>query len=208
MTRRTPARWWRSGALAALLAAGAAAADWQWNVPEGFPRPAVPVANPMNAAKVELGRYLFYDKRLSVNGKESCGTCHRQELAFTDARARAEGTTGELHPRSSMSVVNAAYNLRYGWAEPDLDSLEAQALVPMLGTTPIELGLTGHVEECLRTLRADPRYARLFGEAFPSEREAVTLENITKAIAAFERTIVSLRSPYDRYRWGGDQAAS
>ena len=64
----------------------------------------------MSAAKVELGRYLFYDKRMSVNGKESCGSCHRQELAFTDGRARAEGTTGQLHPRSSMSLVNVAYN--------------------------------------------------------------------------------------------------
>jgi len=63
----------------------------------------------MSVAKVELGRHLFYGKRMSVNGKESCGTCHRQELAFTDGRARAEGTTGQAHPRSSMSLVNVAY---------------------------------------------------------------------------------------------------
>ena len=66
-------------------------AEFDWNLPPGFPRPAVPADNPMSAAKVELGRYLFYDKRMSVNGKESCGSCHRQELAFTDGRARAEG---------------------------------------------------------------------------------------------------------------------
>jgi len=69
-----------------------AAADYDWNLPQGFPRPAVPADNPMSASKAELGRYLFYDKRMSVNGKESCGSCHRQELAFTDGRARAEGT--------------------------------------------------------------------------------------------------------------------
>ena len=79
------------------------------NLPKGFPRPAVPTDNPMSVAKVELGRHLFYGKRMSVNGKESCGTCHRQELAFTDGRARAEGTTGQAHPRSSMSLVNVAY---------------------------------------------------------------------------------------------------
>jgi cytochrome c peroxidase len=83
--------------------------DFNWNLPPGFPRPAVPADNLMTAAKVELGRYLFYDKRMSVSGKESCASCHRQELAFTDGRARAEGTTGELHPRSSMSLVNVAY---------------------------------------------------------------------------------------------------
>ena len=91
------------------MAAGLMGADFHWNLPKGFPRPIVPADNPMSAAKVELGRYLFYDKRISVNGKESCGTCHRQELAFTDGRARAEGATGQLHPRSSMSLVNVAY---------------------------------------------------------------------------------------------------
>ena len=79
----------------------------------------------MSAAKVELGRYLFYDNRMSVNGKESCGTCHRQELAFTDGRAQAEGATGQLHPRSSMSLVNVAYVPFLTWANPTVTSLEA-----------------------------------------------------------------------------------
>jgi cytochrome c peroxidase len=82
----------------------------------------------MTVAKVDLGRYLFYDKRISLNGKESCGSCHRQELAFTDGRARAEGTTGPLHPRGSMSLVNVAYVPLLTWANPALDSLEEQAL--------------------------------------------------------------------------------
>ncbi len=97
------------------------AADFDWNLPKGFPRPAVPAGNPMTAAKVELGRYLFYDKRMSVNGKQSCGSCHRQELAFTDGRAHAEGATGQLHPRSSMSLVNVAYVPSLTWANPALD---------------------------------------------------------------------------------------
>jgi cytochrome c peroxidase len=72
-------------ALALAITAGfVGAADFDWNIPKGFPRPYVPPDNPMSVAKVEVGRYLFYDKRMSVNGKESCGTCHRQELAFTD----------------------------------------------------------------------------------------------------------------------------
>src|SRR5215469_10015518 len=97
------------------------AADWDWGLPKGFPHPPVPADNPMTASKVELGRHLFYDRRLSVNGKESCGTCHRQELAFTDGRAHAEGTTGQHQPRSSMSLVNVAYAPRLTWANPTLD---------------------------------------------------------------------------------------
>jgi cytochrome c peroxidase len=189
------------------LASGMSGADFDWNLPKGFPRPAVPPRNPMSAAKVELGRYLFYEKRMSVSGKESCGSCHKQELAFTDGRARAEGATGQAHPRNSMSLVNVAYVPLLTWANPTLDSLEEQALTPMLGEEPIELGLKGHEPEFLNTLRRDPLYKRLFTEAFPGPGDVYTLENVTKAIATFERTIVSVRSPYDRYRWGGESSA-
>ena len=170
------------------------AADFDWNLPKGFPAPPVPAANPMSAAKVELGRYLFYEKRMSVNGKQSCGTCHRQELAFTDGRARAEGTTGQLHPRSSMSLVNVAYVPFLTWANPGLTLLEDQALVPMLGEEPVELGLKGHEREFLEVLQSEPAYQPLFAKAFPGETNPYTLRNVTKAIAAFERTIVSMRS--------------
>src|SRR5262245_14433042 len=129
------------------------AADFQWNLPDGFPRPHVPADNPMTADKVELGRYLFYDKSISVNGKESCGSCHRQELAFTDGRARAEGTTNQLHPRSSMSLVNVAYAPFLTWANGSLSSLEEQALVPMLGEAPVELGLKGRERDFLEIAR-------------------------------------------------------
>src|SRR5271163_326616 len=80
--------------------------DYSWNLPKGFPKPHVPASNPMTAAKVELGRYLFYDARMSVNGKASCATCHKQELAFTDGREVSAGATGQLHSRSAMSLVN------------------------------------------------------------------------------------------------------
>ena len=193
--------------LALAIAAGLWGADFDWSIPKGFPRPYVPPDNPMSIAKVELGRYLFYDKHLSVNGKESCGSCHRQELAFTDGRARAEGTTGQVHPRSSMSLVNVAYVGRLTWANPTLDSLEEQALTPMLGEQPVELGLKGHEQEFLNTLRRDPLYQRLFLQAFRGSNDLYTLPNVTKAIAAFERTIVSMRSPYDRYRYGGESSA-
>jgi cytochrome c peroxidase len=193
--------------LGLAIAAGLMGGDFDWKLPKGFPRPAIPAGNPMSAAKIELGRRLFYDKRISVNNRESCGTCHRQDLAFTDGRARAEGATGQLHPRSSMSLVNVAYVTRLTWAHPTLESLEEQALVPMLGDTPIELGLKGHEQEFLLAVSRDPVYQRLFPRAFPGEPDAYTLSNVTKAIAAFERTIVSMRSPYDRYRWGDEPSA-
>ena len=76
----------------------------------------------MSEAKVELGRYLFYDTRLSGNGTQSCGTCHEQARAFTDGRARSVGSTGEVHPRGSMSLVNVAYAQALTWANPLADA--------------------------------------------------------------------------------------
>jgi len=192
------------GLLAVTLLQGA---DFDWGLPPGFPRPQVPADNPMSGAKVELGRYLFYDKRLSVNGESSCGTCHRQELAFTDGKPRSVGTTGETHPRRSMSLINVAYATYLTWANGTLTSLEEQALVPMLGTKPVELGMLGHEQEFLDKVAADPLYRRLFPLAFPGEHDLYTLKNVTRAIAAFERSIISLRSPYDRYRWHGQMDA-
>ena len=87
------------------------------------------------------------------------------------------------------------------WANPTLDSLEEQALTPMLGEQPVELGLKGHEAQFLDVLRRDPVYQRLVPQAFPEIGDTYTLQNVSKAIAAFERTIISMRSPYDRYRW-------
>jgi len=161
----------------------------------------------MSTAKVELGRRLFYDRRMSLNGKQSCADCHKQELAFTDGRAQAQGTTGELHPRSSMSLANVAYNSSLTWDNPDLRHLEDQALIPILGNDPIELGLKGSEARFLSDLKRDAVYQPLFRESFPGELDPYTMTNVAKALAAFERTIISVRSPYDRYRYGGDMNA-
>jgi len=178
-----------------------------WKIPKPFPKPFVPADNVMNAAKVELGRHLFYDKRISSNGKQSCASCHRQELAFTDGRARAVGTTGEEHPRSSMSLANVGYSPTLTWANPSLSSLEEQALIPILGTAPIELGLKGQEERFLGDVRRDPVYQKLFLNAFPGESGPYSMSNVAKALAAFERTMISVNSPYDRYRYGGEPNA-
>ena len=107
---------------------------YQLALPKGLPKPRIPLDNPLTADKVQLGRYLFYDKRMSVNGTTSCATCHRQELAFTDGRAQALGATGQTHPRGSMSLVNVAYAGALNWSNPAVHSLEEQALKPMFGT--------------------------------------------------------------------------
>ena len=107
------------------------------DVGDPWARPLIPADNPLTAEKVRLGRYLFYDKRMSVNGTVSCGTCHRQELAFTDGRARARGATGELHPRGAMTLVNVAWNRTFNWSNPSIHSLEEQAVGPMMSTRPV-----------------------------------------------------------------------
>ncbi|HEV8700618.1 MAG TPA: MbnH family di-heme enzyme [Candidatus Polarisedimenticolia bacterium] len=180
---------------------------YEWRLPPGFPAPRVPADNPMTPAKVELGRRLFHDRVLSGNGTYACASCHRRELAFTDGRARAVGSTGELHPRSAMSLANVAYSATLTWADSRLTRLEDQARIPMLNEHPVELGLSGREDEVLRRLRADPGYPGMFSAAFPDDPDPVSLSSVTRAIASFERTLISGDSPYDRLVYRDDTGA-
>jgi cytochrome c peroxidase len=161
----------------------------------------------MSVAKVELGRRLFYDPRLSINGQGSCSGCHRQELAFTDGRANAIGVTGELHARSSLSLVNVAYNVNYTWASRDIKTLEAQIRIPIFNERPVELGWFGRETALVDTLAADTGYRRLFEEAFPESSDALSVDNSVKALAAFVRTIISADSAFDRRLYRDDVKA-
>jgi cytochrome c peroxidase len=185
----------------------AAADQYQWRLPAGFPKPRVAAGNPMSMAKVELGRYLFYDQRLSGNGQQSCASCHQQELAFTDGKARAVGSTGELHPRGAMSLVNVAYAGVLTWSDPTERSLEHQALTPMFNKLPVELGVKNDGADFLRLARADRTYQRLFPAAFPGDPGPYSITNVAKALASFERTIISGNSPYDKYHYDRDDGA-
>lgn len=176
-----------------------------WRLPPGFPKPNVPADNPMTDAKVVLGRHLFYDKRLSKNETQSCASCHRQELAFSDGLARSVGSTGAIHPRSSMGLGNVAYTTSLTWANPLLVSLERQAQIPIFGEDPVELGTTSTPDLEAR-LAADPRYVAMFEAAFPGER--ITLANLLKALASFQRSLVSGDSAYDRWTRGDASAVS
>jgi cytochrome c peroxidase len=179
-----------------------------WTLPEHFPAPSVPADNPMSTEKVELGRHLFYDRRLSADESMSCATCHEQRLAFTDAQRVSQGITGQSTPRSSMSLANVAYSSTLTWANPLLGRLENQAMVPMFGEDPVELGLAGKETVFLDKLRADPRYVRMFAAAYPDDAEPFAVERVVQALAAFERTLISADSAYDRFLAGDDEAMS
>ena len=168
---------------------------YQWNLPEGFPPPPVPPSNPMTAAKVELGRYLFYDSRMSLNGRQSCGSCHIQRLAFTDGKQHAVGATGQAHSRNSMSLINVAWNKTFTWNNPGITTLEDQMRVPMFGTSPVELGMDPAA--FLTSARGDKQYQKLFPRAFPLNPDPYTISNVILAIASFERTIIAARSSWD-----------
>jgi cytochrome c peroxidase len=171
-----------------------------------YPPFRVPSDNPMSMAKVRLGRYLFYDRRLSFNGAIACADCHRQQFAFSDPRPRSVGATGERTTRNAMTLTNVAYNGRYTWADSSLKTLEQQALVPLTQEHPLEMGVSRNPGEVMRRLRDDQRYLSLFADAFPGERDAITLPNAVKAIGSFERTLISLNAPYDRFVAGEDAA--
>jgi cytochrome c peroxidase len=172
-----------------------------------LPKPLVPANNPGTEAKVRLGRYLFYDRRMSVNGTISCATCHRQELAFTDGRAQALGATQQSHPRGAMSLVNVAYESAFNWSDPTVHSLEQQALKPMFSTNPVELGFDFIKADFLKLISSDLIYRPLFRKAFPSEANPYTVIKIAQALAAFERSILSSNSPYDRFHYDDDETA-
>ena len=194
----------------ALLAATGEA--WRWPLPDWVPPPAVPEDNPMSAAKVALGRHLFYDRRLSRDGSMACASCHEQARAFTDGKAVSKGVTGEFGTRSAMSLANVAYLPVLTWQNPQLKSLEVQSLIPLFGEHPVEMGLAGREQQLFAMLQADPVYGGLFARAFPDEARQgdaalYSLATLTRALASFQRTLLSLGSPYDRYRYGSQPDA-
>jgi cytochrome c peroxidase len=175
--------------------------------PVGFPAMAIPDDNPLTAPKAELGRYLFYDKRLSGNGTQACASCHEQALAFTDGKVTPRGSTGHQVPRNAQSLANVGYLPVLTWANTVLRGLEAQIRVPLFADIVVEMGATGHEVEILARLRRDPLYMGLFHDAFPSSADPFTWQNVIAALASFQRTLISGDSPFDRYFYRGDKEA-
>lgn len=202
-------------AIAIAMAAGlllasfarAGADEYRWRLPAGFPEPAVPADNPMSAAKVALGAVLFSDRRLSITGKHSCESCHVPARAFTDGRPRSLGATGDTLAHNAPTLFNVAYNPSLGWRDASVRSLEQQMRGPLFNQHPVELGLAGREPALIRELSGDEELARSFSAAFPGVDAPVTVENVIRAIAAYERTLFSGNSAFDRYVFAGDHRA-
>lgn len=181
--------------------------EYKFELYDGIPKPFYPKDNTITIEKAELGRHLFYDKRMSVNNTFSCATCHDQSKAFTDGKVVAEGVLKEKHTKNSMSLTNVGYSSILTWGNPNFSLLEVQMLGPIFGENPHELGMLGKEKELLEKLKSIPKYKDLFKSAFPEQNDPITLENITKSIATFERTLTSFNSPYDKYEFGKDPKA-
>jgi cytochrome c peroxidase len=191
-----------------LAASAHAGADpFVWQLPVGFPEPVVPADNPMNAAKVALGAKLFADPRLSVSGRHSCQSCHEPSRAFTDGLTVSRGATGDALPLNAPTLLNVAYNASLGWRDPDVHTLEQQMRGPLFNEHPRELGLAGRERDLERGLSADAAMVRGFDAAFPGVEAPVTMANVIRAIAAYERTLIAGNSRFDRYVFAGDHRA-
>jgi cytochrome c peroxidase len=172
--------------------------------PLGLPELPIPEGNPQTAEKIALGARLFNDVRFSSTGEVSCATCHVAATAFTDSPLQvSEGIQKLTGTRNAPTVVNAAFNKTQFW-DGRSPSLEDQALHPFLN--PVEMGLPNH-DPILKIVREDESYAKAFKEVFGVKTQAITMDEVTKAIAAFERTEIAGDSPFDRWYFGSDKDA-
>ncbi len=167
--------------------------------PLGLPPLDWPKDNKYSAQKVELGRYLYFDRRLSADASVSCASCHDPRFAFTDGAAVSTGIKGQKGGRSAPTVINRASSLAQFW-DGRAATLEDQAKGPMANA--IEMGNTH--DAIVDRLKSVAEYRALFAKAFGSEE--ITIDKTAKAIACFERTLLSGNAPYDRYRHGDKKA--
>jgi cytochrome c peroxidase len=167
-------------------------------MPLGLPPLRIPVDNPMTAEKIELGKMLYFDKRVSKDGAVSCASCHDPKEGWTERKPTSEGINGQKGGRNSPSVLNAAYAAAQFW-DGRAATLEEQATGPV--ENPIEMGNT--MDAVVASFAKVPGYRERFQKVFGTD---VTKDGFAKAIAAFERTVLSGNSPYDRFKAGDDQA--
>ncbi len=180
-----------------------------FRVPDHLQTPTYPEFNPPSAEKIELGRHLFYDLRLSANQTQSCGTCHEQALGFADGLRTPTGSTGTVLSRNSQGLANVGYASTLTWANDGLTELEDQIQVPLRADDPIELGITDGVrDEVLARFDEDPESRAMFEAAFPDSDSGATVNKIAFALATFCRSMVSGGSPYDRFLAGDRDALS
>ncbi|WP_295430168.1 cytochrome c peroxidase [uncultured Thiodictyon sp.] len=174
------------------------AADWQ-ALPDQAPSPA---DNPTTKAKVQLGKTLFFDPRFSEHGTLSCNSCHNVMAGGDDNRPNSIGMHDARGGRSAPTVWNAAFYSVQFW-DGRAATLEDQAKGPLVN--PIEMGM-GSLQDVLGRIDKIPGYKPLFEAAFPGEAQPISADNAAKAVAAFERTLITPNSPYDRYVKGNKKA--
>lgn len=172
------------------------------NAAFGLPPLEVPAANPMTPDCIELGKKLFSDRALSRDGDVACANCHAPDKAFGDALPVAVGTADARGTRNAPSLLNVTWQSSLFW-DGRADTLEAQATKPLLN--PFEHGLANE-DALLRAVR-NSEYQAAFARAFPEEPSQGSVEQISKALACYERTLVAGNSPFDRYQFGGDKTA-
>jgi len=169
-------------------------------IPSGLPQLIVPANNPLTAEKIALGRQLYFDKRLSIDNTVACASCHDPAKGYSNGEQFATGVDGKKGGRNSPTVINSAYQSFQFW-DGRAKTLEDQALGPI--QNPIEMNLT--LPEMEKRLRSIPGYKAQFMKIFG--REPVS-EDVAKAIAAYERTVLSGGAPYDRFVAGDEKALS
>lgn len=188
----------QGAAFALALSAGAAQAQWQ-ALPDKAPEPA---DNPTTPAKIELGRMLYMDPRFSSTGTVSCNSCHNVMLGGDDNRPFSMGVHGAMGGRSAPTVWNAAFASAQFW-DGRAPSLEEQAKGPVVN--PVEMGMS-ELETAMSRVRAIDGYKPYFEKAFG--KDSMTVDNAAKAVAAYERTLITPNSPYDKYVKGDKKALS
>ena len=171
-------------------------------LPNGVLEPVIPEQNPVTAARVELGRRLYFDKRLSADGTVSCATCHDPLKGFADGRPVGLGIKNQTGARNSPTVLYTGFNEVQFW-DGRAPTLEEQAKQPLIN--PVEMGQPSH-DAVVKAVAAVSDYAAGFTAAFGSRE--VTIDRIAQAIAGFERTLAPFASPFDRFLAGDKQAIS
>ncbi len=159
--------------------------------------------NPITTVKVDLGKKLYFEPRLSQSWLISCNTCHNLGLGGVDLMETSIGHGWQAGPRNAPTVLNSVYNLAQFW-----DGRAADLMEQAQGPVQAAVEMSSTPERTVATLRSIPAYVSMFEEAFPGEPEPVSFENMARAIEAFEATLITPNSPFDRYLAGDDTALS